>query len=499
MRNGFNSCILKLPSTYTKISWFFIYISTIIYIKSKVQMVKFKLIIMKALLDNYSSFLNLFVISKGSITFTQSIAVIALIFILLYFFFRSTSVYLIDYVCYLPPDNLRVPHSHFVEHFQLCNYDKEIINFQAKVLEKSGIGAEACGPESIHELPPGTSMKDGQAETEMVLFTIVNDLLSKHSVHPKSIDILVSNCSLFCPTPCITSTIINKFGFRSNVKSFSLSGMGCSAGLLSVNLVKDLLKVHKNSLALILSMEAVAPNGYNGNTKSKLIANALFRMGGAAILLSNKNQDMGIAKYKLQHLVRTHLGSKDTAYQSVYQEPDENNIVGISLSRSLLSVAASALRINIKNLGPLVLPYSEQLRYALSMLHGKIWAVENKEMYVPNFKKAFEHFCIHAGGKAVIDGIVENLKLQREDGEASRMALYRFGNTSSSSLWYELSYLEAKGRVKKGHKVWQIGFGSGFKCNSAVWKCLSDIDQNARNVWSDRIHLYPVEIPVLYC
>jgi 3-ketoacyl-CoA synthase len=275
--------------------------------------------------------------------------------------------------------------------------------------------------------------------------------------------------------------------------------MGCSAGLLSVNLVKDLLKVHKNSLALILSMEAVAPNGYNGNTKSKLIANALFRMGGAAILLSNKNQDMGIAKYKLQHLVRTHLGSKDTAYQSVYQEPDENNIVGISLSRSLLSVAASALRINIKNLGPLVLPYSEQLRYALSMLHGKIWAVENKEMYVPNFKKAFEHFCIHAGGKAVIDGIVENLKLQREDGEASRMALYRFGNTSSSSLWYELSYLEAKGRVKKGHKVWQIGFGSGFKCNSAVWKCLSDIDQNARNVWSDRIHLYPVEIPVLYC
>ncbi|XP_045817505.1 3-ketoacyl-CoA synthase 7-like [Trifolium pratense] len=454
---------------------------------------------MKALLHNYSSFLNLFVISKGSITFTQSIAAIALIFILLYIFFRSTSVYLIDYVCYLPPDNLRIPHSHFIEHFQLCNYDKEIIEFHTKVLEKSGIGAEACGPESIHQLPPGTSMKHAQAETEMVLFTIVNDLLTKHNVHPKSIDILVSNCSLFCPTPCITSTIINKFGFRSNVKSFSLSGMGCSAGLLSVSLVKDLLKVHKNSLALVLSMEAVAPNGYTGNTKSKLIANALFRMGGAAILLSNKNQDRGIAKYKLQHLVRTHLGSKDRAYQSVYQEPDENNIVGVSLSRSLLSVAASALRINIKTLGPLVLPYSEQLQYVLSMLRSKIWAVENREMYVPNFKKAFEHFCIHAGGKTVIDGIVENLKLHREDGEASRMALYRFGNTSSSSLWYELSYLEAKGRVKKGHKVWQIGFGSGFKCNSAVWKCLSDIDPNVRSVWSDRIHLYPVEIPVFDC
>ena len=462
-------------------------------------MVKFKLMIMKSLLPNYFSFLNLSSISKCCISVTQSIAAISLILILLYIYFRSTSVYLIDYVCYLPPDNLRLPHSHFIEHLDLYNLDKEIIDFHIKVLEKSGIGVEACMPESVHQLPPHTSLKNTQAETELVLFTIVDDLLSKHNIHPKSIDILVSNCSIFSPTPCITSTIINKFGFRSIVKSFSLSGMGCSAGLLSVSLAKDLLRVHKNSLALVLSMEAVAPNGYVGNKKSKIIANMLFRMGGAAILLSNKNQDKGIAKYKLQHLVRTHLGSNDKAYQSVYQEPDENGIVGVSLSRSLLSVAASALKINIITLGPLVLPYSEQLRYAWSMIRRKIWAVENKEMYVPNFKKAFEHFCIHAGGKAVIDGIVKNLKLRREDGEASRMALYRFGNTSSSSLWYELSYLEAKGRVKKGHKVWQIGFGSGFKCNSAVWKCLSDIDPNVRSAWSDRIHLYPVEIPVFDC
>lgn len=97
--------------------------------------------------------------------------------------------------------------------------------------------------------------------------------------------------------------------------------MGCSAGLLSISFAKDLLRVHKNSLALVLSMEAVASNSYSGNAKSKLIANALFRMGGAAILLSNRKQEKRIAKYKLQHFVRTHLGSNDKAYQSV--QPDE--------------------------------------------------------------------------------------------------------------------------------------------------------------------------------
>ncbi|KAK7331619.1 hypothetical protein VNO80_28356 [Phaseolus coccineus] len=462
-------------------------------------MVKFKLMTMEVLLSIYPFFCDLSLISKGSISATQSLAAIALILILLYFCFRRRTVYLLDYVCYMPPDHLRVPYSHMLEHFEICNFDQEKIDFEMKVLERSGIGVEACMPESVHELPPNDSMKLAQEEVELVLFRIVKDLLSKHKVNPKRIDILVSNCSLFCPTPSIASMIINKFGFRSNIRSVNLSGMGCSAGLLSINLAKDLLKVHNNSLALVLSMEAVAPNGYRGNDKSMLIANVLFRMGGAAILLSSRKQDKPVAKYKLQHLVRTHTGSYDQAYKSVYQESDENEIVGVSLSRSLLTVAASALRTNITTLGPLVLPYSEQLRFGWSVICKKIWARESKEIYVPNFKKAFEHFCIHAGGKSVIDVIEESLKLQKKDSEASRMTLYRFGNTSSSSLWYELCYWEAQGRVKKGDRVWQIAFGSGFKCNSAVWKCLSDTDPSVSNAWSDRIHLYPVEIPVFDC
>ncbi|XP_059670476.1 3-ketoacyl-CoA synthase 7 [Cornus florida] len=434
--------------------------------------------------------------AQTPLTNLHLLVVVALTIAIYCFSRRFNCIYLIDFSCYQPPDFMRISTGEFIEHFETGDHDRETIDFQVKVGKRSGIGCEACLPPALHQLPPDCSLNPTREEIETVLFTVVKDLFSKHNVSPKNIDIIVTNCSLFCPTPSITTMIINKFGLRSNVKSFSLSGMGCSAGLVSISLAKDLLRVHKNSLALVLSMEAIVAGYYDGKTKSMILANALFRMGGVAVLLSNKKTDRRTAKYKLEHLVRTHMGSNDQSYQAVFQEPDENGIVGVSLSKALLHVAGNALRRNISELGPRVLPYSEQFQYGWSVLCRKIGAqARHKNIYVPNFKKAFDHICIHAGGRTVIDAVADNLGLTKEDGEASRMTLYRFGNTSSSSVWYELCYLEAKGRVKKGDRVWQIAFGSGFKCNSAVWRCISELDQNVRNAWSDRIHLYPVEIP----
>jgi hypothetical protein len=34
---------------------------------------------------------------------------------------------------------------------------------------------------------------------------------------------------------------------------------------------------------------------------------------------------------------------------------------------------------------------------------------------------------------------------------------------------YVLAYIETFRGVAKGDVVWQLGFGSGFKCNSAIW------------------------------
>lgn len=46
-----------------------------------------------------------------------------------------------------------------------------------------------------------------------------------------------------------------------------------------------------------------------------LIPNTLFRMGGAAMVLTNRLDEAARAKYELQHVVRVHLGADDKAYR----------------------------------------------------------------------------------------------------------------------------------------------------------------------------------------
>nr|GMC59941.1 3-ketoacyl-CoA synthase 6 [Ipomoea batatas]GMC67806.1 3-ketoacyl-CoA synthase 6 [Ipomoea batatas]GME06924.1 3-ketoacyl-CoA synthase 6 [Ipomoea batatas] len=413
----------------------------------------------------------------------------------LYFMSKPRSIYLVDYACYKPPVTCRVPFSTFMEHSRLIlKENPKSVDFQMRILERSGLGEETCLPPAIHYIPPKPTMEAARGEAEEVIFSAIDALMKQTGLKAKDIDILIVNCSLFSPTPSLSAMVVNKYKLRSNIKSYNLSGMGCSAGLISIDLARDLLHVHPNSNALVVSTEIITPNYYKGSERAMLLPNCLFRMGGAAILVSNKRRDSGRAKYRLMHVVRTHKGADDKAYRCVYEQEDPQGKVGINLSKDLMVIAGEALKSNITTIGPLVLPASEQLLFLFTLIGRKIFNPKWKP-YIPDFKQAFEHFCIHAGGRAVIDELQKNLQLSSEHVEASRMTLHRFGNTSSSSLWYELNYIESKGRMKKGDRIWQIAFGSGFKCNSAVWKCNRNLKKPADGPWLDCIDRYPVHIP----
>ena len=167
-------------------------------------------------------------------------------------------------------------------------------------------------------------MMEAREEAGMVLFQVVGEALARTGLKPKDIDILVVNCSLFCPTPSLSAMLVNKFHFQSDVQTFNLGGMGCSASPIAVDLARRLLRSpeQRNTLALVVSTENITQNWYRGNDRSMLLSNCLFRCGAAAMLLSNKGRDARRARFKLLHIVRTH--SNTAAHGRTHDAHDPN-------------------------------------------------------------------------------------------------------------------------------------------------------------------------------
>ncbi|GJP38326.1 hypothetical protein CLOM_g22779 [Closterium sp. NIES-68] len=399
----------------------------------------------------------------------------ALFAVTVYVLTRPRRVFLVDFACYRPPDHLVITKDVAVDRVKKLGYfDEKSVDFQTKVFARSGLGDRTYIPPSMHTWPPSPSIANARLEAEMVMFGALDELFAKTGVKPQDISILIVNCTVFCPTPSLSAMVVNHYKMRQDIQSYNLGGMGCSASIIATKMAQDLLQGQPNKLAVIVSTENITLNAYLGNRRSMQVTNVLFRMGGAAALISNKPRDAWRAKYELKNVVRTHMGADDKCYKCIHQQEDEKKIVGVMLSRELMGTAAKALKANVTALGPLVLPLSEKLLFAAAFIARRVFKMDIKE-YLPDFKLAFEHFCIHPGGRALLDEVQKGLRLTPNHMEPNRMTLYRFGNLSSASIWYELSYVEAQDRVKRGDRVWQLAFGSGFKCQSAVWKALRTI------------------------
>jgi 3-ketoacyl-CoA synthase len=122
--------------------------------------------------------------------------------------------------------------------------------------------------------------------------------------------------------------IIHEFKMRHDIVHFNLAGMGCSAGIIAVDLTAKLLQCYSNQYALVVSTENITQNWYFGNVRSMLLPNCLFRMGCSAAVLSNKYREGWRAKYALAcPIVRTITGGKnDAAYNCIYQMEDDKGV-----------------------------------------------------------------------------------------------------------------------------------------------------------------------------
>ncbi|MQL75575.1 hypothetical protein Taro_007958 [Colocasia esculenta] len=422
----------------------------------------------------------------------------ALLALLAYLCTRPRPVLLLDYACYLPAPDRRLTYEtceYFVR--RAGRYSRTSEEFMRGIYLKSGLGDETYAPAFIFESGHDACLASALQEAEEGIFAAVDAVLAQTRVDPARLDAVVVSCGMFSPSPSLTSLLVRRYGFRPSVKTFNLSGMGCSSGTAAVDLAARLLRSSREvRYVLVVVTESISLNWYFGDDRSMLVTNCIFRVGSAAAVVTNDPARRRDAKMELLHFLRTHHGADDAAYRAAYQEEDAAGIVGIGLKKDLIRVAGEGLREHIRALAPHVLPLSQLVAYAYAVATAWWGAADGKaksKPYVPDFTAAFEHVCIHTGGKAVIEAVERVMRLPEGLTEPARMTLHRFGNTSSSLVFYELAYFEAKGRIHKGDRMWMLAFGTGFKVCSLVWRSLKGSSVDANNPWRDCIHRYPLK------
>ena len=163
-------------------------------------------------------------------------------------------------------------------------YPTSAVAFMDKILDVSGLGPVTAMPPALRQAPPPwvASLDAARAESETVLFSLVADALAKARLRPADVDILVVNCSLFNPTPSLSAMVVAKFGMRPHVTSYSLGGMGCSAGLIALDLARELLASRPaGQVALVLSTENITTGLYQGTDRAMVrMERKKLRWGG---------------------------------------------------------------------------------------------------------------------------------------------------------------------------------------------------------------------------
>ncbi|KAL4269517.1 hypothetical protein GQ457_HM001010 [Hibiscus cannabinus] len=146
----------------------------------------------------------------------------------LYFLTRPRPVYLVNFACYKPEETRKCSKRMFVDQSKMTGtFTDENLQFQRKILERSGLGDSTYLPEAVMNIPLTHQCMKQEKKPRLLCLVLLMSFWLRPRVKPKDIGILIVNCSLFNPTPSLSAMVINHYKLRGNIQSYNLGGMGC--------------------------------------------------------------------------------------------------------------------------------------------------------------------------------------------------------------------------------------------------------------------------------
>ena len=226
------------------------------------------------------------------------------------------------------------------------------------------------------------------------------------------VDIVVTVSSTGIATPSLEARVADQLGFRPDVSRVPLFGLGCAGGVTGLATAARLARAEPGAVVLMVAVElCTLAFRFDRESKTDLVATALFADGAAAAVLRAGDGTAGIAR----------LGAA-----AEHMWPDTLDIMGWTVDPVGFGVVLSQ-----------ALP---------RFLEEHLAAPARDFITRLGLNGEKPHLICHLGSTKVLAAIESALALEFGTLADERAVLRQYGNMSSPSVLFVLEHALARGR-----------------------------------------------------
>ncbi len=233
--------------------------------------------------------------------------------------------------------------------------------------------------------------------------------------------------------PGLDLEIMEKLELPASISHTSVNFMGCYAAIHAMKIADAYCRMDKHANVLVVCTELCTLHFQKQHSMDNMISSMLFSDGAAAMLISGDDDQPGL--------------SIDHFYSTVINKGKKDMVWDISSSGFLMTLSG----------------------YIADLVGEDFDSLATNAMKAAGIRREqVAHWCIHPGGKRILESVHNSLGFTNGQLKHSYAVLRDYGNMSSPTVLFVLERILQQESIGKGEKIFGAAFGPGLNMETFI-------------------------------